>query len=95
MIRIMIVDDHDTFREPLAFMLEREPDLSVVAQSRSLSEAGEVLEKEKLAVDLAIVDLDLPDGSGVDFIKNLRKAKPGVAVLVLSALLNRDDSTGR
>ena len=31
----MVVDDHDTFRDPLAFMLEREPDLSVVAQSRS------------------------------------------------------------
>ena len=64
MIQIMIVDDHDTFREPLAFMLERQPDLTVVAQSRSLSEATEVLENEKPALDVAIVDLELPDGSG-------------------------------
>jgi RNA polymerase sigma factor (sigma-70 family) len=85
-IRIMIVDDHDTFREPLAFMLEREPDLTVVAQARSLSEATEILENEKPALDVAIVDLELPDGSGVDFIRNLRKAKPRVAMLVLSAL---------
>jgi hypothetical protein len=43
-IRIMVVDDHDTFRDPLAFMLEREPDLTVVARPRSLSEAREVLQ---------------------------------------------------
>jgi RNA polymerase sigma factor (sigma-70 family) len=85
-IRIMIVDDHDTFREPLAFMLEREPDLTVVAQSRSLSEAAKVLENGETAVDVAIVDLELPDGSGVDFIRDVRRAKPRVAVLVLSAL---------
>lgn len=36
-IRIMVVDDHDTFRDPLAFMLEREPDITVVARPRSLS----------------------------------------------------------
>ena len=63
-IQVMIVDDHDTFREPLAFMLERESDLTVVAQPRSLAEAREVLEGAELAVDVAIVDLNLPDGSG-------------------------------
>ena len=59
-IRIIVVDDHDTFRDPLAFMLEREPDLTVVARPRSLSEAKEVLESADLAVEVAIVDLNLP-----------------------------------
>ena len=62
-VRIMVVDDHDTFRDPLAFMLEREPDLTVVARPKSLSEAKEVLERSELAVNVAIVDLNLPDGS--------------------------------
>ena len=85
-IRIMVVDDHDTFRDPLAFMLEREPDLTVVARPRSLSEAKEVLESAELAVDVAIVDLNLPDGSGTDLIKDLRGSQPRAKALVLSAM---------
>ena len=82
----MVIDDHDTFRDPLAFMLEREPDLTVVARPRSLSEAREVLEVAKLAVDVAIVDLNLPDGSGTDIIKDLRASRPRAKALVLSAM---------
>jgi DNA-binding NarL/FixJ family response regulator len=85
-IRTIVVDDHDTFRDPLAFMLEREPDLTVVARSRSLSEAKGVLESEELAVDVAIVDLNLPDGSGTDLIKDLRRSHPRAKALVLSAM---------
>jgi len=85
-IRIMVVDDHDTFRDPLAFMLERESDLTVVARARSLSEAREVLESTEHAVDVAIVDLNLPDGSGTDLIKDLRGSRPHTKALVLSAV---------
>jgi DNA-binding NarL/FixJ family response regulator len=85
-IRITVVDDHDTFRDPLAFMLELEPDLTVVARSRSLSEAKEVLERAELAVDVAIVDLNLPDGSGTDLIKDLRRSHPRAKALVLNAM---------
>jgi DNA-binding NarL/FixJ family response regulator len=85
-IRIMVVDDHDTFRDPLAFMLEREPNLTVVARPRSLSEAKEVLESAELAVDVAIVDLNLPDGSGADLIRDLRRSHPHAKALVLSAM---------
>jgi len=88
---VMIVDDHDTFREPLAFMLERESDLTVVAQPRSLAEAREVLEGAELAVDVAIVDLNLPDGSGTDLIKELRAYRPRTKTLVLSAMSEQRD----
>jgi DNA-binding NarL/FixJ family response regulator len=84
-IRIMVVDDHDTFRDPLAFMLEREPDLTVVARPRSLSEAREDLQSAEHAVDVAIVDLNLPDGSGTDLIRELRNYLPPATALVLSA----------
>jgi DNA-binding NarL/FixJ family response regulator len=84
-IRIMVVDDHDTFRDPLAFMLEREPDLTVVARPRSLSEAREDLQSAEHAVDVAIVDLNLPDGSGTDLIRELRSSLPRATALVLSA----------
>jgi DNA-binding NarL/FixJ family response regulator len=83
-IRVIVLDDHDTFRDPLAFMLEREPGLTVVARPRSLSEARGILAGEELAVDVALVDLNLPDGSGADFIKELRDSQPRATALVLS-----------
>jgi DNA-binding NarL/FixJ family response regulator len=88
-IRIMILDDHDAFRDPLAFMLEREPDLTVVARPRSLSEASGLLEDAGFAVDVALVDLNLPDGSGADLIKELRDSRPRATALVLSATADK------
>jgi len=85
-IRLIVVDDHDTFRDPLAFMLEREPDLTVVARPRSLSEAREDLHSAEHGLDVAIVDLNLPDGSGTDLIKDLRRSHPRAKALVLSAM---------
>lgn len=85
---VMLVDDHDSFRQPLAFMLEREPDLTVTAQADSLYEAREVLRKtaeEGSSVDVAVVDLDLPDGSGTNFIAELFENTPEAQALVLSA----------
>ncbi len=84
-IRVMLVDDHTSFRQPLAFMLNQEPDISVVAQAGSLAEAGEVLEDAELTVDVVVVDLELPDGSGVEFIEKLHEMRPQTLVLVLSA----------
>src|SRR3712207_9327236 len=56
------------------------------ARPRSLSEAKEVFKSSELAVDVAIVDLNLPDGSGTDLIKDLRRSHPRAKALVLSAM---------
>ena len=91
-IRVMLVDDHASFRQPLAIMLEREPDLKVVAQAGSLAQARKVLEEEEAelgVVDVAMVDLELPDGSGVDFISELYEIRPKTLALVLSAYSDR------
>ena len=90
--RIMLVDDHTSFRQPLAFMLEREPDLTVVAQAGSLAEAREVLRgahEDGPEVDVAIVDLELPDGFGTEFVAELLADDPDVHVLVLSAFSDK------
>ena len=81
MIRVLLIDDHASFRQPLAFMMNLEPDMQVVAQAGSLAEARRVLKD----VDVAVVDLDLPDGSGVDLVGELRKANSHGSVLVLTA----------
>jgi DNA-binding NarL/FixJ family response regulator len=84
--RIMLVEDHATFREPLAFMFDREPDFEVAAQAGSVAEARQRLG----GVDLAVVDLDLPDGDGTNLIGPLRAASPRAMVLVLTANADRE-----
>lgn len=84
-IRIMLLDDHHSFRQPLALMLGWEPDITVVAQADSLAAAREILRDPDVEMDVAMVDLDLPDGSGTEFVTDLRAARPGAMTLVLSA----------
>lgn len=85
MIKTLLVDDHPSFRDPLAFMFEREPDLKVLAQAGSLSEAREALQNVGPSVDLVLIDLDLPDGSGTQLIGEIQSANPDALVLVLTA----------
>lgn len=84
-IRVMLVDDHVSFRQPLAFMLGWEPDISIVAQAGSLAEARDLLLEADSPVDVAIVDLDLPDGIGLGVMDVLRDVHPHAVVLILSA----------
>jgi DNA-binding NarL/FixJ family response regulator len=83
-LRVMLVEDHASFRQAIALVLDREPEFEVVAQVGSLAEARQALEK----IDVAVVDLALPDGNGADLIDDLHRYNPGVKVLVLSATLN-------
>jgi DNA-binding NarL/FixJ family response regulator len=84
-IRVMLVEDHLSFRQALAFLLSREPDLEVVAQAGSLAQAREALVDRRL--DVAMVDLGLPDGDGRELIGELRRRDPGISVVVLSAAI--------
>lgn len=81
--RILLVEDHASFRQALAFLLDAEPDLEVAAQAGSLAEARRAMKRSEKRVDLAVVDLALPDGDGVDLIREL--SEMSVPTLVLSA----------
>lgn len=83
MIRILIVDDHTSFRESLAFMLDLVEDLSIVAQSGSLESARGAI--RTTPVDLALLDLDLAGEQGLDLIRELRLQHPGAIAIVLTA----------
>ncbi len=85
MIRVLLVDDHLSFREAMAIVFGLQPDITVAAQAGSLAEARGVLAD----VDVAVVDLGLPDGSGLDLIGELRAVNPQGAVLVLTASSDR------
>ena len=84
-IRILLVEDHASLRQAVAALFDREPGFTVVGQAGSLAEARTMLD----GVDVAIVDLDLPDGYGGDLIKEMRDANPHAMALVLSAYFDR------
>lgn len=87
MARILLVEDHRSFRRALALVLGREPDLEVVAQAGSVAEARTKMEEAE-ALDVAVLDLGLPDGDGVELVEEVRAASPGTAILVLTVDIN-------
>jgi DNA-binding NarL/FixJ family response regulator len=80
MICILVVDDYADFRLVCVLMLQRQPELEVVAQAGSLAEARTMLE----GIDVALVDRGLPDGDGLELIGPLREVNPHARVLVMS-----------
>jgi DNA-binding NarL/FixJ family response regulator len=84
MARIMLVEDHAAFRQALAALLSQEPDLEVVAQAGSLAQARQMLDTP---LDVAVLDLSLPDGDGRELIGELRHSNAGISILVLSVML--------
>ena len=91
MARVLLVDDHPSFRQALAFMLRQQPGVDAVAQAGSLAEARGVLGGPE-EIDVAVLDLDLPDGSGADLIKDVHAACSDARVLILTASTDRYDA---
>jgi DNA-binding NarL/FixJ family response regulator len=90
-IRILLVDDHELVRRGIADLLTAEPDLEVVGEAASVAEA--LARADQVDADVAVVDVRLPDGSGIDLCRELRAHVPGMRCLVLTADANsRDDA---
>ncbi len=83
-IRLLLVDCQRAVRRGLKMRFALEPDLEVVGEAGSLAEARRETAEKAERIDLAVVDLLLPDGIGTDLIRDLRAANPGVPVLVLT-----------
>ena len=81
-IKIFLVDDHPLVREWLTNLIQQQPDLVVCGESEDAPAA--LREISATRPDVAIVDITLKEGSGIELIKSLRVVEPGVAVIVLS-----------
>ena len=84
--RVMIVEDHADFRDLMEVLLDSQPDIELLAKAGSLVEAR--AQAARFELDVAVLDLRLPDGNGADLIADLRRASNEVRVLVLSASLD-------
>ena len=81
-IRILLADDHPVYREVLAGLLAACPDLSVVGQASTGTQAVAVA--ESVTPDVVVLDLNMPELNGVDAARRIVGAAPHTAVLILT-----------
>jgi two-component system, NarL family, response regulator DevR len=86
-IRVFLLDDHDLIRRGLRDLLEAESDIVVVGEANRATDA--IRDIPELRPDVAILDLRLPDGSGVEVCRQVRAQEPTVACLILTSFDDR------
>jgi two-component system, NarL family, response regulator DevR len=82
-LRIFLVDDHEVVRRGVRDMLEVEDDFEVVGEAGSVEEALHRVAATR--PDVAVLDVRLPDGSGVELCRELRSTYPGIVCLMLTS----------
>ena len=84
----MIIDDHEIVRRGIAELIERADDMEVVAEAGSVADA--VRRAGLVQPDVMLVDLQLPDGTGIDIMNQVRESHPDIRPIVLTSF---DDDT--
>lgn len=80
-VRILLVEDHAVFRQALALAFSLEPGLEVICEAGSVAEGRPLL----VDIDVAVVDLDLPDGTGATLIAEMHEVNRRAEAIVLTA----------
>jgi two-component system response regulator DevR len=81
-IRVFLVDDHALIRQALRDKFAREPDIEVVGEAATAQSVVELVESAQ--PDVAVLDVQLPDGDGVTICREIRSAVPQTACLMLT-----------
>lgn len=87
-MRVLLVDDHEVVRLGLATLLEEVPGVSLVGEAGSGREALQAC--ERLDPDLVILDIRLPDQSGVEVCRQISKRWPPIKVIILTSYVSDD-----
>ncbi len=81
-VRVFLVDDHEIVRDGLRVLIDPHDDLEVAGEAASCAEARELI--PLIDPDIAVVDVGLPDGSGLDLCRELTASSPGLRSLLLT-----------
>ncbi|MEO8510543.1 MAG: response regulator transcription factor [Chloroflexota bacterium] len=82
-LRLLVVDDHEVVRQGLVALLERRPGFEIVAQAGTVAQA--VAEAARFEPDVVVMDVRLPDGSGIEACRDIRTARPETRVIMLTS----------
>ena len=82
-IRVFLLDDHEIVRRGVADLLESEPDITVVGEASGATEA--LREVERCKPDVAVLDVRLDDGNGIEVCRDIRSHHPEIACLILTS----------
>lgn len=88
MVRVFLVDDHEIVRRGIRELFDNEPDLTVVGEAGSVAEALSAAPGAK--ADVAVLDVRLPDGNGVELCRELRTRLPELQCLMLTSYSDDD-----
>jgi DNA-binding NarL/FixJ family response regulator len=87
-MRVLLVDDHEIVRRGLRAVLEAEPDIEVVGEAGTMGEAVRRVGFD--SPDVVVLDVRLPDGSGVEACREIRSSFPDVRVLMLTSFADEE-----
>ncbi len=90
MIRLLIVDDHAIVRQGLRQVVSESADIEVAAEAGSSAEAVRLLRENDY--DLVLLDISLPDKNGIETLKQIKRDKPALPVIMLS--MHAEDEFG-
>jgi two-component system response regulator DevR len=90
--RVFVVDDHELVRRGLIELINTEDDLSFVGQAGDVQGALSTL--TSIVTDVAVIDVRLPDGSGIELCREIRSLYPNVKVLMLTSFLDDEAVLG-
>jgi two-component system, NarL family, response regulator DevR len=82
-LRLLVVDDHEVVRQGLVSLLDRREHFQVVAEAGTAAEAVEMA--RKFEPDLVVMDVRLPDGSGIEACREIRAEFPATRVVILTS----------
>ncbi|HEU0072504.1 MAG TPA: response regulator transcription factor [Dehalococcoidia bacterium] len=87
-IRVLLVDDHEVVREGLKALLNRREGMTVVGEAGTVAQSVEVA--VKVRPDVVVMDLRLPDGSGIEACREIRSELPGTKVIMLTSYADQE-----
>ena len=81
-IRLLLVDDHEVVRTGLRMLLEHQPDMEIVGEASTGAEALELAVREQ--PDVIVMDITLPDISGIEATRQIKRSQPETAIVALT-----------